>query len=98
MRIGPQRKIEFQVLLADAGASFAFKEFKLSHYPFNWHYHPELELTLIVKGRGLRFVADSIQDYTDGDLCLLGSNTPHTWQSQPGKRVYAIVIQFLAEF
>jgi len=72
------RRILFEDHRLDPHTSFAYKEFRVSHFPFNWHYHPEIEITMIVKGRGLRFVGDSIQDYRDGDLCLLGSNTPHT--------------------
>src|SRR6516165_2256855 len=94
------RRIQFEDHRLDPHTSFAYKEFRVSHFPFNWHYHPEIELTMIVKGRGLRFVADSIQDYREGDLCLLGSNTPHTWQSQPVARqsVRSLVILFRAEF
>ena len=103
MLIAPHRgrRIILENHPLEPNTSFAFKQFrKLTHFPFNWHYHPELELTLIVKGRGLRFVVDSIQDYREGDLCLLGSNTPHTWQSVPakGESVHSIVILFKKEF
>ena len=101
MIIQPRRRIQFEDHPLEPTVSFLYKEFqRITHFPFNWHYHPEIELTLIVKGRGLRFVGDSIQDYRDGDLCLLGSNTPHTWQSQPakGRSVHSVVILFLNDF
>ncbi len=64
-------------------------------FPFHLHYHPELELTLITRGRGLRFVADSIEEFDDGDLCLLGERILHTWQSSPRSHVgHAVVVQF----
>lgn len=100
MQIERTRKIQLETIPVDALASFAFREFRLPCFPFKWHYHPELELTLVVKGRGLRFVGDSIQDFEDGDICLLGSNTPHTWYSTPAKKrpVHSLVIQFKADF
>ncbi len=49
--------------------------------PFQWHHHPELELTLTLNSRGERFIGDHIGIYDDGDLVLVGSNLPHTWCS-----------------
>ncbi len=71
-------------------------------FPFEWHYHPEFELTLITSGRGRRFVGDHIADFREGDLVLLGPLLPHTWRSGPSspgaKKRRAIVIQFLDNF
>jgi AraC-like DNA-binding protein len=44
-----------------------------------WHYHPECELTYILKGDGTRFVGDSVQHFGPGDLIFTGPNLPHSW-------------------
>ncbi|MDQ6433166.1 AraC family transcriptional regulator [Mesorhizobium sp. LHD-90] len=49
--------------------------------PFQWHHHPEYELTLTLNSRGERFIGDHIGAYDDGDLVLVGPNLPHTWRS-----------------
>lgn len=75
--------------------SFHLVRRRSDHFPLRLHYHPEIELTLIVQGRGMRFVGDSIQGFGDGDLCLLGSNVLHSWQSaESAGRCEAVVIQF----
>jgi AraC-like DNA-binding protein len=50
--------------------------------PFQWHHHPEFELTLTHNSRGQRFIGDHVGEYDDGDLVLVGPNLPHTWFSR----------------
>lgn len=61
-----------------------------------WHYHPEFELTYIIKGAGLRFVGDHVAPFKDGDLVLIGPNLPHQWVSEDdgSKLSRALVIHF----
>jgi AraC-like DNA-binding protein len=70
--------------------------------PFQWHHHPEFELTLTLNSRGLRFVGDHVGEYDDGDLVLLGPNLPHTWASRDALRAdephVALVLWFDAEW
>ena len=91
-------KAAIQKLPAPQRCCFIYGVKSTAGFRFNWHFHPEYELTLIIRSQGKRFVADDISDYGDGDLVLLGPNLPHTWQSSPAANVRArhraCVIQF----
>jgi AraC-like DNA-binding protein len=72
----------FEKVAVPAGSSWALLDRRLEDgIPFQWHYHPEFELTLTLNSRGQRYIGDSITSYEDGDLVLLGPNVPHTWNS-----------------
>ncbi|ARV09598.1 AraC family transcriptional regulator [Winogradskyella sp. PC-19] len=42
-----------------------------------WHFHPEIELVYINKGRGKRHIGNHLSYYNNSQLLLLGSNLPH---------------------
>ncbi|MDE1992403.1 MAG: AraC family transcriptional regulator [Rhizobiaceae bacterium] len=50
--------------------------------PFQWHHHPEFELTLTLNSIGQRFIGDHSGEYGECDLVLVGPNLPHTWASR----------------
>ncbi len=61
------------------------------------HRHGHFELTWIERGQGLRWVGDSVEPFFDGDLVLVGSETPHLWATrgaQPPAGCAATVLQF----
>lgn len=77
-------------------ATIAVREFEASAFRYPWHQHPEVELTWILEGSGLRYVGDSVESFHAGDFCLLGGHLPHTWLSADGSpgRARSLVIQF----
>jgi AraC-like DNA-binding protein len=70
--------------------------------PFQWHHHPEFELTLTLNSRGQRFIGDHVGEYGDADLVLVGPNLPHTWSSSEkidvGQPHVALVLWFRREW
>lgn len=93
--------------------SFRYIALSLPHFNAPFHYHPELELTLIEKSAGKRFIGGQVAHYEAGDLVLLGPNVPHCWINAEAESpktelsevepvaidaAQAIVIQFDAHF
>lgn len=77
-------------------ASVTIREFDLPAFTYAWHRHPEVELTWIIEGSGLRYVGDSVESFQAGDFCLLGAHLPHSWRSRKkaGSRARSLVVQF----
>jgi AraC-like DNA-binding protein len=80
-------------------SSFYAYSYTTTSFDFKWHFHPEYEITFIVKGNGHRLIGNSHQEFSDNDFVLIGPNIPHTWVGKTkGKKVFeAIVIQFTSE-
>ncbi len=86
-------------------ASIEFDGMEYDHFYNPLHYHPELELTLIVKSFGQRKIGDNIENFNEGDLVLVGSNLPHVWKNdevffdeKANIKAQAICVKFLPDF
>ncbi|WP_035608958.1 AraC family transcriptional regulator [Haloferula sp. BvORR071] len=92
-------KARFEVVPQTARDTFVLREFYLEKFPIGWHFHPEIELTLIVESSGRRWVGDHVTNYEPGDLVLIGTNVPHYWTNDvvPGGMAHSIVVQFRTE-
>ncbi len=75
-------KAQFEKVEYDQDSSWQLLIRRLDEIPFEWHFHPEFELTLTLNSVGERYIGDTISEYGDLDLVLLGPNIPHTWQSR----------------
>jgi AraC-like DNA-binding protein len=95
-------RARFEKVAVSATRSFHVQERRIARFDAPLHFHPEIELTLILESRGRRFVGDSIEPFAEGDLVLLGPNLPHFWHNDgrqaPGTKAHSLVVHFLPDF
>lgn len=85
--VTPLIKEDLFVLLNNMKAKF--------DYPT--HYHSDYELNLVMNTSGKRIVGDSVEDFSDGDLVLIGPGVPHGWKAPTHDNTHVITIQFHEE-
>ena len=66
-------KPQFERVTFPKGCSFRVYNRRVPEIPFEWHHHPEYELTLTLNSRGWRFIGDHIGKYEAPDLVLVPS-------------------------
>ncbi|MCR8560718.1 AraC family transcriptional regulator [Mucilaginibacter sp. BJC16-A38] len=94
-------KASYEILQPVNGLSFLLRKFDSFAFDAPYHFHAEYELTYIVAGSGKRYVGSHMQNFTSGDLVLIGPNVPHCWKlddTQEMRPAGAIVIQFDGAF
>ncbi|MET0393874.1 MAG: AraC family ligand binding domain-containing protein, partial [Chitinophagaceae bacterium] len=80
-------------------SSFVARTYRTPHFEVPWHQHTEYELILFIEGEGRSFVGNYIGEFRQGDIFLLGSNLPHTFQKANKDLVTgAVVVQFREDF
>ncbi len=62
-------------------ATFRLQEDHSAYFYDSIHYHPEYQLTLVLKGEGTCFIGNSVERYKPGDVFLIGKNVPHVFRS-----------------
>jgi AraC-like DNA-binding protein len=78
--------------------SFVAKTFRTPHFEVGWHQHIEYELILFTEGSGISFIGNYVGEFETGDIYLLGSNLPHTFQKSGEQITSAVVVQFRDDF
>jgi AraC-like DNA-binding protein len=73
----------YQHIYLQANESYNLLHVDRPHFIVPWHFHPEIEIMLILEGEGTRIIGDSIENYGRGDLVIVGSAVPHCWKSGP---------------
>lgn len=89
----------------DETSSFKLESQSYNNFLKIWHYHPELELVIILESTGTRFVGDNIDKFESGEIILIGKNLPHLWlndkiffEGNPDLMAKAHVIHFHEDF
>jgi AraC-like DNA-binding protein len=95
----------YEKVEANINHSFYVNKLTTRYFPSPLHFHPEVEILLVVQGTGTRLIADSVEFFKPGDLVMIGKNVPHVWisdniQTQKNKSLIseAIYILFKTEF
>jgi AraC-like DNA-binding protein len=91
-------KPQFERVTFSKGCSLRVYHRRVAEIPFEWHHHPEYELTLTLNSKGWRFIGDHVGQYHAPDLVLVPPDMPHTWAStanlRRGEPHTAIVVWF----
>lgn len=66
--------------------------------PF-WHFHPEIELVYVDKGKGKRHIGNHLSYFDNSQLILIGSNLPHYgFTDRLTQHGSEVLVQFKPEF
>jgi AraC-like DNA-binding protein len=60
-----------------------FQQDRGNHFYDKLHQHPQLQLTLILEGKGQFLSGDYVGRFEPGDIFFLGENVPHVFRSDP---------------
>ena len=61
--------------------AFVAKLLRQPNFDPIWHFHPEYQLFMVLKGSGTRFIGDHVKHFKEGDITFTGPNLPHMWRS-----------------
>ncbi|UOU99137.1 AraC family transcriptional regulator [Chryseobacterium daecheongense] len=86
--------------LSPEDSFLVFDRIKAS-FDFPYHYHPEIEINFVYKGKGYRrMIGDHTGEIGNLELVLVGPNLPHCWANHKCKnrKTHEITVQFNQDF
>jgi len=84
--------------------AFVIKHLRETYFDPNWHFHPEYQVFIVIKGTGTKFIGDHVSPFKPGEVVVTGPNLPHLWRSDheyfesKGLMTEGIVIYFNENF
>ena len=69
-----------------------YQEDKTPIFYGNFHEHEEIQISCIVKGKGTLIVGDTIHQYSENDVFVIGSNLPHVFKSDEEQQYESFMI------
>ncbi len=96
-------KMVFEEIKPPADASLLVHRDELPVFDCPFHFHPEVELTLIEGSCGTRLIGGCMERFEPGDLVLIGANLPHWYYNDPAESLgerwaRSVVVQFRPDF
>ena len=76
------KALVFKIPVID-NCSVYTQEDNLPYFYDHLHLHPEIQLTLILKGTGTVFAGNFIGNFAPGDIYWIASNQPHLFKCDP---------------
>lgn len=61
--------------------SFLYNNWNCDYFDKPWHFHEEYELVAIDKSKGTKFIGDSVSEFKEGELLLIGPRIPHFFRN-----------------
>jgi AraC-like DNA-binding protein len=73
------KNVALEIISAKYGSSLVLKHLraKTPCLKLSWHFHPEIELVYIPRGKGRLYISNVVKPYENGVIILLHSNIPH---------------------
>jgi AraC-like DNA-binding protein len=96
-----QKKPALEVLSPGFGSSLLVKQHtkKRKNINASWHFHPEIELVYVNKGKGKRHIGNHLSYFNNSQLILIGANLPHNgFADRLTTNGTETIVQFRAEF
>lgn len=60
---------------------FAMRVIDLPYFSTEFHFHKECQLVYVVESAGRRIIGDSVENFDNDELILLGPDIPHVWHN-----------------
>jgi hypothetical protein len=64
--------MEYEKIIYGPGRSFSYRTIREKYFSRTLHVHPEIEVLLVTRGYGKRFVGESIDEFFPVDLVIIG--------------------------